>query len=149
MVKANIIWASMFGGAEDVAKDVYEEVKDMGVEIHEMNDVSMEALQAMENIVFVSSSTGFGELPDETGMGAGGDKFYENLLESKLDLTNTKFAVCALGCRSHENFCGAGVKLLTQMEAHGAQCIAPMHECDGDDVGGREFTKAAIEKLIG
>ena len=38
MVKVNILWASMFGTAEDVANDVHEKVKDKGVEIFEMND---------------------------------------------------------------------------------------------------------------
>ena len=63
MVKVNILWASMFGTAEDVANDVHEKVKDKGVEIFEMNDVSMDDFQAMENVVFVSSSTGQGDVP--------------------------------------------------------------------------------------
>ena len=143
MVKVNILWASMFGTAEDVANDVHEKVKDKGVEIHEMNDVSMEDFQAMENVVFVSSSTGQGDVPTN------GETFFDELAKAELDLSKTKYAVCALGDSSHKNFCGAGVKLDTRMEELGATRIADMHKCDGDDEGAREYSEESIAKLIG
>ena len=80
MVKVNILWASMFGTAEDVANDVHEKVKDKGVEIYEMNDVSMEDFQAMENVVFVSSSTGQGDLPQTV------KHSFDELAKAELDL---------------------------------------------------------------
>ena len=143
MVKVNILWASMFGTAEDVANDVHEKVKDKGVEIFEMNDVSMEDFQAMENVVFVSSTTGQGDVPTN------GDNFYSELEKTELDLSKTKYAVCALGDSSHTNFCGAGKKIDARMEALGAIRIADRHECDGDDEGAREYSEDSIVKLIG
>jgi sulfite reductase (NADPH) flavoprotein alpha-component len=143
MVKVNILWASMFGTAEDVANDVHEKVKDNGVEIFEMNDVSMEDFQAMENVVFVSSTTGQGDVPTN------GDNFYSELEKAELDLSKTKYAVCALGDSSHTNFCGAGKKIDARMEALGATRIADRLECDGDDEGAREYSEDSIAKLIG
>ena len=143
MVKVNILWASMFGTAEDVAIDVHEKVKDKGVEIFEMNDVSMEDFQAMENVVFVSSSTGQGDVPTN------GENFYSELEKIELDLSKTKYAVCALGDSSHTNFCGAGKKIDARMEALGATRIADRLECDGDDEGAREYSEDSIAKLIG
>ena len=143
MVKVNILWASMFGTAEDVANDVHEKVKDKGVEIFEMNDVSMEDFQAMENVVFVSSSTGQGDVPTN------GEDFYSELEKAELDLSKTKYAVCALGDSSHTNFCGAGKKIDARMEALGATRIADRLECDGDDEGAREYSEDSIAKLIG
>ena len=143
MVKVNILWASMFGTAEDVANDVHEKVKDKGVEIFEMNDVSMEDFQAMENVVFVSSSTGQGDVPTN------GENFYSELEKAELDLSKTKYAVCALGDSSHTNFCGAGKKIDARMEALGATRIVDRHECDGDDEGAREYSEDSIAKLIG
>lgn len=143
MVKVNILWASMFGTAEDVANDVHEKVKDKGIEIFEMNDVSMEDFQAMENVVFVSSSTGQGDVPTN------GENFYSELEKTELDLSKTKYAVCALGDSSHTNFCGAGKKIDARMEALGATRIADRLECDGDDEGAREYTEDSIAKLIG
>jgi sulfite reductase alpha subunit-like flavoprotein len=143
MVKVNILWASMFGTAEDVANDVHEKVKDKGVEIFEMNDVSMEDFQAMENVVFVSSTTGQGDVPTN------GDNFYSELEKTELDLSKTKYAVCALGDSSHTNFCGAGKKIDARMEALGATRIADRLECDGDDEGAREYSEDSIAKLIG
>jgi len=135
MVKVNILWASMFGTAEDVAIDVHEKVKDKGVEIFEMNDVSMEDFQAMENVVFVSSSTGQGDVPTN------GENFYSELEKTELDLSKTNYAVCALGDSSHTNFCGAGKKIDARMEALGATRIADRLECDGDDEGAREYSE--------
>ena len=143
MVKVNILWASMFGTAEDVANDVHEKVKDKGVEIFEMNDVSMEDFQAMENVVFVSSSTGQGDVPTN------GENFYSELEKAELDLSKTKYAVCALGDSSHTNFCGAGKRIDARMEALGATRIADRLECDGDDEGAREYSEDSIAKLIG
>ena len=143
MVKVNILWASMFGTAEDVANDVHEKVKDKGVEIFEMNDVSMEDFQAMENVVFVSSSTGQGDVPTN------GENFYSELEKAELDLSKTKYAVCAVGDSSHTNFCGAGKKIDARMEALGATRIADRLECDGDDEGAREYSEDSIAKLIG
>ena len=143
MVKVNILWASMFGTAEDVAIDVHEKVKDKGVEIFEMNDVSMEDFQAMENVVFVSSSTGQGDVPTN------GENFYSELEKTELDLSKTNYAVCALGDSSHTNFCGAGKKIDARMEALGATRIADRLECDGDDEGAREYSEDSIAKLIG
>jgi sulfite reductase alpha subunit-like flavoprotein len=143
MVKVNILWASMFGTAEDVAIDVHEKVKDKGVEIFEMNDVSIEDFQAMENVVFVSSSTGQGDVPTN------GENFYSELEKAELDLSKTKYAVCALGDSSHTNFCGAGKKIDARMEALGATRIADRLECDGDDEGAREYSEDSIAKLIG
>jgi sulfite reductase alpha subunit-like flavoprotein len=143
MVKVNILWASMFGTAEDVANDVHEKVKDKGVEIFEMNDVSMEDFQAMENVVFVSSSTGQGDVPTN------GENFYSELEKTELDLSKTNYAVCALGDSSHTNFCGAGKKIDARMEALGATRIADRLECDGDDEGAREYSEDSIAKLIG
>ena len=63
---------------------------------------------------------------------------FDELAKAELDLSKTKYAVCALGDSSHKNFCGAGVKLDTRMEELGATRIADMHKCDGDDEGARE-----------
>ena len=50
MSKLNILWASMWGNAEDVARNTEELAKSKGLEtnLQEMNDVSIDDLKQME-----------------------------------------------------------------------------------------------------
>lgn len=146
MSKVNILWASMFGTAEDVAVDVYESTKDsldVDVEINEMNDVDMDSFKNMENVIFISSTTGQGDVPSN------GEAFFDKLSGTDIDLSKTKYGVCALGDSSHTYYCGAGKKIDKRMEELGANRIADRHECDGDDEGAREYSISTIKKLIG
>mgnify|MGYP006226542869 CR=1 FL=1 len=146
MSKVNILWASMFGTAEDVAVDVYESTKDSldaDVEINEMNDVDMDSFKNMENVIFISSTTGQGDVPSN------GEAFFDKLSGADIDLSKTKYGVCALGDSSHTYYCGAGKKIDKRMEELGANRIADRHECDGDDEGAREYSISTIKKLIG
>tara|TARA_B100001248_G_scaffold81197_1_gene58985 strand:- start:14810 stop:15220 length:411 start_codon:yes stop_codon:yes gene_type:complete len=136
----------MFGTAEDVAVDVYESTKDsldVDVEINEMNDVDMDSFKNMENVVFISSTTGQGDVPSN------GEAFFDKLSGADIDLSKTKYGVCALGDSSHTYYCGAGKKIDKRMEELGANRIADRHECDGDDEGAREYSISTIKKLIG
>lgn len=146
MSKVNILWASMFGTAEDVANDVYESMKDslgVDVEINEMNEVDIDAFKDMENIMFISSTTGQGDVPSN------GEAFFDKLSEADIDLSKTKYGICALGDSSHTYFCGAGKKIDKRMTELGANSVAERHECDGDDEGAREYSVSTIKKLIG
>ena len=146
MSKVNIIWASMFGTAEDVANDVYESTKDnlgFDVEIHEMNDVDIESFQSMENVMFISSTTGQGDVPTN------GEAFFNKLSEAEIDLSKMKYGICTLGDSSHTYFCGAGKKINKRMEQLGATRITDVLECDGDDEGAREYSISTMKKLIG
>tara|TARA_X000000950_G_scaffold65066_1_gene79805 strand:+ start:1511 stop:1915 length:405 start_codon:yes stop_codon:yes gene_type:complete len=134
----------MFGTAEDVAVDVYESTKDsLDVEINEMNDVDMDSFKNMENVVFISSTTGQGDVPSN------GEAFFDKLSSADIDLSKTKYGICALGDSSHTYYCGAGKKIDKRMEELGANRIADRHECDGDDEGAREYSISTIKKLIG
>jgi sulfite reductase (NADPH) flavoprotein alpha-component len=136
----------MFGTAEDVAVDVYESTKDsldVDVEINEMNDVDMDSFKNMENVIFISSTTGQGDVPSN------GEAFFDKLSGADIDLSKTKYGVCALGDSSHTYYCGAGKKIDKRMEELGANRIADRHECDGDDEGAREYSISTIKKLIG
>ena len=146
MSKVNILWASMFGTAEDVANDVYESTKDslgVEVEINEMNEVDIDSFKDMENVMFISSTTGQGDVPSN------GEAFFDKLSEADIDLSKTKYGICALGDSSHTYFCGAGKKIDKRMTELGASSIAERHECDGDDEGAREYSVSTIKKLIG
>lgn len=146
MTQVNILWASMFGTAEDVATDVFDSISkesSADIKINEMNDIDIESFKDMKNVMFISSTTGQGDVPTN------GDDFFNKLSEADVDLSNMNYAICGLGDSSHTYFCGGPKKIDKRMVELGANKVADSHECDGDDDGAREYSIATIQTLIG
>ena len=61
----HILWASMYGGAEEVAYNLKDlaESRNLEVVINELNEVSIGELAEISNLAVVSSTTGQGDLP--------------------------------------------------------------------------------------
>ena len=81
--KINILWASMSGTAENVARQFENKAMDSNFDVNivELNDVSMTELSNMENVAIITSTTGEGDLPTN------GDDFWVELEKSTLDLS--------------------------------------------------------------
>ena len=140
-MKLNILWASMWGNAEDVAvnfKDIAES-KGHEVDMQELNDVSMDALALMKDAVIVTSTTGQGDLPSN------GEQFWYALEETNTNMNNLTYSVCALGDTSHTHFCGAGNKVNDRLKELGATRKKDIQECDGDDEGSEEWFVDLLE----
>ena len=143
MSKLNILFATMWGNAEDVAKHTEELAKNKGIEtnLQEMNQVSIEDLKQMETVAFVTSTTGHGDFPTN------GEAFWDLLSKEESNLNNLKYSVCALGDSSHEVFCGAGKKLDEKLSSLNATKILDRQESDGDDTGSEEWAQQFLEKI--
>ena len=141
--KINILWASMSGTAENVAKQFMNKAldADFDVNIVELNDVSIIELSKMENVAIITSTTGEGELPTN------GDDFWFDLEKSTIDLSRIKYSVCALGDRSHSIFCGAGNKVNKKLMDLGAKKILEITECDGSDEGSDEWGNQFLKQV--
>ena len=65
MTKVNVIYASEMGTAMGVADDVVELASNKGIEttLSEMNDISIDELETLSTAMFITSSTGDGDLP--------------------------------------------------------------------------------------
>ena len=139
----NILWASMFGAAEDVAYDLDDKAKSKGFEtnVKELNDVTLEDLQSMKNVAIVTSTTGHGDMPTN------GDDFLDMINETETKLENIEYSVCALGDSSHTDFCGAGRKVDERMTELGAKAILERQQCDGDDSGSEEWGDKFLERI--
>ena len=77
MSKVNILWASMFGTAEDVANDVFDSASNeegADIEISQLNDVTMDSFKDMKKVIVISSTTGQGDVPTN------GEEFFEMIL---------------------------------------------------------------------
>ena len=139
----NILWASMSGNAEDVAKILNDKAEKMGFITNkvELNDVSMTDFAKMKNVAIVTSTTGEGDLPTN------GEDFWDDLNASSKELQNLNYSVCALGDRSHDIFCGAGKKVDEKLIQLKANKVLDRQECDGDDSGSDEWGNSFLEKI--
>ena len=140
-MKLNILWASMWGNAEEVAnnfKDIAES-KGHDVDMQELNDVSIDALALINDAVIVTSTTGQGDLPSN------GERFWYALEETNTKLSNLTYSVCALGDTSHTEFCGAGHKVNDRLIELGATRKKDIQECDGDDECSQEWFEDLLE----
>ena len=141
--KINILWASMSGTAENVARQFENKAMDSNFDVNivELNDVSMTELSNMENVAIITSTTGEGDLPTN------GDDFWADLEKSTIDLSRVNYSVCALGDRSHSIFCGAGNKVNKKLSDLGANQILEITECDGSDEGSEEWGNQFLKQV--
>ena len=131
MSNLKIIYASEMGNAIEIAENVFSMALDNNIEVEkfEMNDVSIDDLSNMKNVIFITSTTGDGDIP------LMGELFWDNLNNTKIKLSNLDYSVCALGDSSYFDFCGAGKKIDNKLRELGANCVVERHECDFDIEG--------------
>ena len=104
-VKINFLFGTQTGNSETIAETAAEIAKNnnFSTKLAPLDDVSMEALQNMENAVFVVSTYGEGEMPDNAHL------FWESLSSSTAPkLEHLNFGVLALGDTGYDEFCNAG-----------------------------------------
>jgi sulfite reductase (NADPH) flavoprotein alpha-component len=141
----NILYASMWGNAEDLAFELKELAENNAVNkyktvVKELNDVSMDELKEMKRVAIITSTTGHGDMPTN------GEAFWDALSTSKdLDLSNVQYSVLALGDSSHELFCNAGRKVDEQMVRLRARRVLDRTECDGDTTGYEDWSSKLLQ----
>ena len=140
----HIVYGTQTGTAEELAFDIEKLTKDKGVscQVFELDDISMDKLQEISKLMIVTSTTGDGEVPDN------GLTFWENLSSlTKLDLSNLKYGVLALGDSSHYDFCNAGKIIDDKLKELGANRILDRQECDFDTEGSMEWSEKFLSLI--
>ena len=140
----HIVYGTQTGTAEELAFDIEKLTKDKGVscQVFELDDISMEKLQEINKLMIVTSTTGDGEVPDN------GLTFWENLSSlTKLNLSNLKYGVLALGDSSHYDFCNAGKIIDEKLKELGANRILDRQECDFDTEGSIEWSEKFLSLI--
>ena len=98
----NILYGTQTGNAEAVAQDTAKRAQSQGFKaiVSAMDDVTMDAFNAMERVLVVVSTYGEGEMPDN------GELFWEALAASDAPkLNGMQFGVIALGDTGYDEFC--------------------------------------------
>lgn len=106
-MSVHIFYGSSTGTAEGAANTMYKVFAEAGpVELHDMMDGEIDALDPADFHVFSCATYGEGELP------AGSTEFFEDLLEAAPDLTGLRFAVFGLGDSIYVDTYNAGGKTI-------------------------------------
>jgi sulfite reductase (NADPH) flavoprotein alpha-component len=148
-VTLSIIYATETGHSESIASRLAEDLEQqgIGIELHSMDGFRPAALRKIKNAVFVISTHGEGEPPDEAL------SFFEYLESGRAPrLTDLNYRVLALGDRSYQQFCEAGRRLDKRLQDLGAHPFGSRVECDVDytkvaKIYSEEVLQYAREKL--
>lgn len=132
MSKIQIFIGSVYGGAEEVAELVGEELRSLGHEVTLNTYARAEDLARDTNeiILLCHSNTGSGELPDNI------QPLYLHLTRDYPRISGRRFGVINLGDSSYTTFNEAGVMLAAAFEDLGAQPIGEplvLDASSGDD----------------
>lgn len=101
-----IFVGTVYGNSLEVAEVIQSELQQQGLEAVIEEPGTVEKIKNTEHIIFCTSTTGAGDLPDEM------ETFYYELKEQFPLLTDKTFAVVGLGDSSYgDTFCGGGKKV--------------------------------------
>ncbi|MGB0334592.1 MAG: diflavin oxidoreductase [Opitutales bacterium] len=141
-----ILFGSQTGTAETLSKKAAKQLKASNCEptIVDMGDISAEELQAVENLLIITSTYGEGEPPDNA------QSLHAALMsDGAPKLKATRFSVMGLGDSSYPDFCQCSKEFDARLEALGAQRFAPMVEADGDPDDAFSEWLGAVQGVLG
>jgi len=138
-----IIYATETGNAEGIAKRMAAGLEHQGTrsELHAMGDFRPTALRKLKNVVFIISTHGEGDPPDEAL-----DLFEYLDSERAPALPELNYRVLALGDQSYTKFCEAGRQLDEKLQNLGARSFGERVECDVDyESDANEYTEEVLQ----
>ena len=124
-----ILYGSQTGNAEEISSHLS---KEFNCKKTIMNNYSkkIEELNNFENIIFICSTTGNGEFPENAS------SFWKTIKKRDIMkdiIKDVKFTICALGDTNYSNFCESGKKLSKRLKELGGSEIMTIFFVDAVD----------------
>ncbi|MGL1922651.1 MAG: flavodoxin domain-containing protein [Hyphomicrobiales bacterium] len=124
-----VVFGTQTGNAESIGENIVSLAGDYGLaaELVDMDDIELDGLASIERLLVICSTYGEGEMPDNAEI------LWEALSEDdapKLDQMN--FSVLALGDKSYDDYCKAGIDWDVRLAELGANRVANRVDCDVD-----------------
>ncbi|MCL1138599.1 flavodoxin [Shewanella pneumatophori] len=129
MEKVNLVFGTVYGGAQFVAESLQQGLVDAGFEaiLHQPDQLSGFIPAENELLLIICSTTGQGDIPDDIQ-----PWFYE--MQSKAPyIPELKFGLIGLGDSSYETFCGASEQFLALFEELGAKRLGDFLKIDAGE----------------
>lgn len=124
-----ILFGTQTGNAESIGEGIVSMAGDYGLNatLLDMDDIEIEALADIERLLVICSTYGEGEMPDNAEI------LWEALTEDDApSLENMNFSVLALGDKSYDDYCKAGIDWDERLAELGANRVADRVDCDVD-----------------
>ncbi|WP_372750942.1 assimilatory sulfite reductase (NADPH) flavoprotein subunit [Labilibaculum sp.] len=137
-----ILFGTHTGHSKQIALDLYDRVLALGLnaKIQGLDDYKKNELKKEKYLFLIVSTHGEGEAPLQA------EEFYEYIKGKRApQLTDTKYAVLALGDKTYKNYCQTGIDFDQRFSELGAQAILPI---ETSDVAYEEIAEHWIEKLL-
>lgn len=122
-------YASQSGMAQQLAQSSAKQLQQAGfsVALAELNQLTQQQLNQYQKALFVVSTYGEGEAPDNAS------QFYQLAQQWQSSLSQLQFAVLALGDRSYQQFCAFGHWLQQWLHSREAKALQPLLELDSSE----------------
>jgi sulfite reductase (NADPH) flavoprotein alpha-component len=126
-VVLTVVYATETGNSEGIATQLVTSLEQQGIrsDLKSMGDLRPAALRKLKNVVFIISTHGEGDPPDEAL------ELFEYLESERASrLPELNYRILALGDRSYHKFCEAGRVLDQRLQELGARAWGKRVECD-------------------
>lgn len=124
-----VAFASQTGFAEQLAGQTAQQLRRSGMaaDVCSLGGLHVDELRRAQRMLFVVSTTGDGDAPDDTL------DFFDRHMAQPVDLSGLQYGILALGDRDYDDFCGFGHKLERWLQASGAHALFDLIEVDSED----------------